>query len=638
MRVILVGNKPDDIFLDNLEAEIAEVRKTGMCSDIDSLEQGALKLRGLNIDKPRQLNLMLEAARACYSNGKPEYGLKIAEYAGEFATELSDLVSKSLSLSLQGIFLADMGNLGSAIETYAEALTLAQKNADWRSEAKIWHNLAAALTYAGLYREGIACSLRTHELFKKYDATDFVGINAAANVAICSLYLDDIEQGINIVQTVLRFDHQLKNTHELHCLCLCENYFTRLLIENKDYIGAEEHAKKAREYATLSQSPRSEIAASIAEGLVDIFMGRDEVGITRLTRALAHAKSRNIVSREAQAALIKAYEHLGQHDKALEHLQQMLAVQRKTQEENVLRQVQRHLEQLHASTDHAPIEDPQKAIKQLETRQEVFEGRIAKRDIAVARSDVHAAKQEVSVARHDAELAKLEFFRLSIQSLARVAVTAEMRDDSSGEHSYRVGRLSSLLALEAGCDEAMVFMIEIAAGLNDIGKIAIPDGILLKPGFLNSSERQIMEIHAEAGADMLAKSNIPHIQMAEEIARYHHERWDGQGYPAGLIADAIPLAARITAIADVFDAMTHKRPYRGALPIDAALIEILSQRGKQFDPVLTDHFVALISRLQRENHQAGNTLDSLLGEAAKTSSFNQAKEKIWDSLKLNSVR
>jgi putative two-component system response regulator len=374
----------------------------------------------------------------------------------------------------------------------------------------------------------------------------------------------------------------------------------------------------------LSQSPRADVLASVAEGLVDVFMGRDEIGIARLTRALAHAKSRNIVSREAQAALIKAYEHLGQHDKALEHLQQMLATQRQTQEANVLRQVKRHLEQLHASTDHAPIEDPKKAIKQLETRQEVFEGRIAKREIEIARSDIRRAKQ-------DAEQAKREFFRLSIQSLERVAVTAEMRDDASGEHSYRVGRLASLLAKEAGCDEATVFMIEIAASLNDIGKIAVPDGILLKPSRLNAIEREIMEMHADAGADMLAKSNIPQIQMAEEIARYHHERWDGTGYPKGLLGEAIPLSARITALADVFDALTHRRPYKPAWPVEAALIEILSQRGQHFDPTLTDCFVGLISRLLRE----GYDLDILLGEAAKKSSFNQAKEKIWDSLKLN---
>ena len=422
-----------------------------------------------------------------------------------------------------------------------------------------------------------------------------------------------------------------KSSYDFHSFALFENYYTRLLIETKDYESAKVHATKCRAHAELSHSPRSDIAASVAEGLVDVFAGNAEVGIAHLTRALAHAKSLNITAREIQTALIKAYEHLGQHDMALEILHQQLATLRQTQEKNILRQVQRHLEQLHDSTDQAPIEDSKKVIKQLEMRQEIFEGRIAKREFEAAQNDVQAAKQELSIAKRDNELAKREFFRLSMQSLERVAVTAEMRDDASGEHSYRVGRLSSLLALEAGCNTEFVFKIEIAARLNDIGKIAIPDGILLKAGRLNASERLLMEIHAEAGADMLAKSNIPQIQMAEEIARYHHERWDGTGYPKGLKGDVIPLAARITALADVFDALTHKRPYKPAWPVEAALIEIMSQRGRHFDPALTDFFVALISRLLREGHD----LDALLSIAAKKSNFNQAKEKIWDSLKLS---
>ena len=115
--------------------------------------------------------------------------------------------------------------------------------------------------------------------------------------------------------------------------------------------------------------------------------------------------------------------------------------------------------------------------------------------------------------------------------MERLAVAAELRDDSTGEHSYRVGRMASLLAKEYGCDDDTIFMIDIAARLHDIGKIGIPDGILLKKSSLNAAERDVMKTHTTIGAEVLAKSNIAHMQMAEEIARHHHEWWDGTGYP-----------------------------------------------------------------------------------------------------------
>ena len=119
-------------------------------------------------------------------------------------------------------------------------------------------------------------------------------------------------------------------------------------------------------------------------------------------------------------------------------------------------------------------------------------------------------------------MSEQELFRSRIEMLERLAVTAELRDDSTGEHSYRVGKLSALLALEFGCDDDTCYMIELAARLHDIGKIGVPDAILLKTERLNDAERQIMRTHTTVGAELLSKSNIPHMQMAEEIARHHH--------------------------------------------------------------------------------------------------------------------
>jgi putative two-component system response regulator len=172
-------------------------------------------------------------------------------------------------------------------------------------------------------------------------------------------------------------------------------------------------------------------------------------------------------------------------------------------------------------------------------------------------------------------------------------------------------------------------MVELAARLHDIGKIGVPDAILLKPDKLNDAERQIMRTHTTVGAELLSKSNIPHMQMAEEIARHHHEWWNGEGYPGNLSGSAIPLASRITALADVFDALTHKRPYKEAWPIEKALEEIRQLKGTQFDPELTDLFLVLISKLRLEHGE----LDAYLGQAAMSSPFLQARSRIWDTLR-----
>jgi putative two-component system response regulator len=178
--------------------------------------------------------------------------------------------------------------------------------------------------------------------------------------------------------------------------------------------------------------------------------------------------------------------------------------------------------------------------------------------------------------------------------LVRLAVTAELRDDATGKHCFRVGRIAMLLGRRAGLPEADLEGLELAARLHDIGKLVIPDAILLKPGALDATELHLMRSHTVMGADILASSTLPSIDAARAIARHHHERWDGRGYPDGIAGESIPLAARVAALADVFDALTHERPYKHAWTVEAALDYIASMRGTQFDPRLTDLFVAMM--------------------------------------------
>jgi putative two-component system response regulator len=611
MSATISAGQPDNIGVSLGEAVeiISSALLTGTTPDPERLEKIATSLAVVGADSEVRAKGILDAGRFFYIYGRPDIGVRIANLAKSFSVETAQVAPTITAATLVGVCSADTGNLPRAMEAYAEALNLAKKVSDIGQEAKIWLNTGAALIYSGLFREAQACFQKVLDLGDTAEAARAVAPQAYVNFALCSLNLDDPVSGLTALKRGLELLPEPDSAHSIQHRILLENYYVRLLIEISDYDGALSHARTARGYANQSKSPRADIQASVAEGLAEAFSGNLDVGISRLTATLERAKALKLASREVLVALVKALEYAGRHDEALKYLQEMLSAQRKTAEANVLHHVHQHLVQLHSADSNSSVEDIKQVMRRMETRVEVVEGRVAK---------VEVIKQ------------RQELFKARIEAMERLAVAAELRDDSTGEHSYRVGRMACLLAKEAGCDDETIFMIDIAARLHDVGKIGIPDGILLKPSGFNPAERTVMEMHAEIGADVLAKSEIPHIKMAEEIARHHHERWNGKGYPAKIGGREIPLAARITSLADVYDALTHKRPYKAAWTVEATLNEIFASRGTHFDPELTDLFLALVSRLRREHRD----LDHYLGEAARASPFIQARGKIWDTLKL----
>ncbi len=183
------------------------------------------------------------------------------------------------------------------------------------------------------------------------------------------------------------------------------------------------------------------------------------------------------------------------------------------------------------------------------------------------------------------------------ETLRQLAIAAEYRDDETYQHTERVGHVASRLALGLGLPAGQVTLLRQAAPLHDVGKLAIPDSILLKPGRLTKQEFDVMKTHAELGARLLSSGSSPVLQMAAVIAATHHERWDGGGYPKRLAGEAIPLVGRIVAVADVFDALTHDRPYKPAWPVERAIAEIGNGAGSQFDPRVVTAFLALRDEL-----------------------------------------
>ena len=178
-----------------------------------------------------------------------------------------------------------------------------------------------------------------------------------------------------------------------------------------------------------------------------------------------------------------------------------------------------------------------------------------------------------------------------LQVVRRLGRAAEYRDNETGLHIIRMSNVSAVLGKAAGLSDYECDLLLNASPMHDIGKIGIPDHILLKPGKLDAREWEIMKTHAHIGADILAGEDSDLMTLAHDIALMHHEKWDGSGYPQGLKQDEIALQGRIVALADVFDALTSERPYKHAWPVDEAVTYIREQSGRHFDPVLVEFFM-----------------------------------------------
>ncbi len=543
-----------------------------------------------------KMDCLFDAANYFYLAGHPFLGLDAASAAVALARQADTPLTLRKGLTFLGAIQADTGNLPLAIESCAEALSVALQIGDRRGELGTWNNLGLALFYSAQYEDAIRCLERVKEMSEADPTLAPFRASALTNIGVASFHLDDFRGSLRALNEASKVVPEPKSAADFLSLAVLELNFTKTFLELDNLQKARDHSQAARRAAARANTGRAEIAASLAEGLYEVHAGMTDIGLSRLTNALEKARLVRSWLRDTLIALVRAYETVGQPERALVYLRELLEHTRKGNQEYVLTYQRLHLENIGALGETQTAE----SVTPLQRREAVLRGKVAEQ----------------------------ELLRSRLEMLERLAVAAELRDDSTGEHSYRVGKLSALLAQAYGCDEDTIFMLDLAGRLHDIGKIGVPDAILLKPGRLNSAEILVMRAHTTVGAELLAKSNMAQMQMAEEIARFHHEWWDGSGYPTNLSGSAIPLAARITALADVYDALTHKRPYKEAWPVEDALAEIASLSGRQFDPDLCALFLELIPALQREH----GDLDAFLGAAARDSSFLQARSKIWAAL------
>jgi putative two-component system response regulator len=468
--------------------------------------------------------------------------------ATEALTQGLDAADRVAALLRRGEFELLTWDVGAALDHTSAALQIAHAEGLRLEEVRVWINYGMALQATGLWRQAdvrLAYALELLDGMEEprlrcniWALRSHVGFHTGEGDLRASIYA--CEQALRHAEaSPLRFRDSMA------CTAFCN--LAALSILRNDVGAARKYLANAALRSNLGVRPRWLIAVLTA--MLEVRIQNEPAQRDALEALLApgNAPARAYVI-ETYSVMAAMYTSMGDAARAHEALVK-LSIER-------------------ASALWATLTDPDAL-------------------------DVHPGKTAVPPI---ASTNRRDFSSLGV--LERLAITAELRDDATGRHCYRVGRLSMLLARRAGLSEAESANLDLAARLHDIGKFAIPDAILLKPGLLDEAERRLMRTHTSIGADLLA-TRAPELLLraGEQIARSHHEHWSGAGYPAGLAGDAIPLAARITALADVYDALSHERPYKAAWTHQDSLEYLREMRGSQFDPRLTDLFLAMMDEI-----------------------------------------
>lgn len=580
-----------------IEAELKANFVKPRADTVAFLNEALKRLRWipLNIHPARRAQCLMDIAQQFQLQGQSLFGsVEPAAMAVMLARESGEVALLRRALNFQGIVLYSTNNPGDAIRSLSEALECAERIGDPLAKASVWINLGNAFHEAALYADAKDCYARSASLAVGAPQMRALRAISLGNSALCCLQTQDYLDGLDRIRDAIALSASPTGAADLLGRVIFEGTYTRLLLATGEISEAAERAQIAKEFAAQSRTVRAEISAACSEGLVEVYQGKEDVGLSRGVAALEKARLIRPHLRETLLSLVQAYEQAGRHDRALSMHRELTLHIRRAQHDNILRHQELHIQRLELNEHDA-----------------YPEGLLASKDDELQRK---LAEQTAGAKQGDL--------------LEQMAFTAEMRDDPTGEHVYRVAKLAALLAREQGQDESYCETLELAARLHDIGKVAIPDSVMQKTTPLTDGERAIVQTHTTTGADLLAKSKVSYAEMAEEVARHHHERWDGGGYPEGISGSAIPLAARMVAICDVYDSLTHTKTYRAAWDSERALHEILVNSETQFDPALVELFIPMLRRLRAEHAD----LDAYLGAAAEQSSITLARRKIAESL------
>lgn len=520
---------------------------------------------------PDSVDALIQLARIFFFAAQPVEGLQAASVASRLASALDQGLLLCNAKGVEGLALSDLGRFTEATVAHAESLRLARLIGNIELEGwaikrvgDLWGAMAqfdVAITYLSRSRELAAeCGLLDLELCSRN------------NIANCAVQLREPAAGL---QALLPLPTDVPEK-KMDVLWRANAHDTlgHLYLLSGDLERARAHAQESGRFARIVGVERTIKRNEALLGLIDVRFGAIERGLAAVENALAFAERVDQIDvADCLNMCADAHEAAGQSDKALEYLKQLAGWKKKSIVAEMPLQYEGFADSLRLQTG-VPLTD----------------------EALVVRSQ----RLEASVQQR-------------VQYLVETAINAEVASGHDLYRTFRVAKLASCLATAIGWPEKRASALALGGQLCNIGIMAIPARILQKKRGLSDSEVHVMHAHTQFGAELLRKSKLQMLDVAAIIAEQHHERYDGSGYPLGLGGEAIADEARIIAVCDTFDAMTHRRPWRTTpLSVQAALNEIRRGAGSQFDPLVANAFVKLIRREFWEH----DDFDAFLAEGA----------------------
>ena len=504
-------------------------------------------------------------------------------------------------LNLQASVMYAQGEHALALEHLENALGIAQKHKLHHQQAKILSNLGNLHTTLGEYPYALNALKNAYELFKEV-APGTQG--ELSNIQSLGVLYQDMGDTVNAQQLFTQALETSRAVKDPLIEAIALNSLANLYLHLGELNEANELFKDALELTQSLGAKQYELDNLDGLGQVFVALGSHEKAINVHLEVLTSARELGYREGEVDALLNLGRDYLatGKLEEALKVLHEGLSLatdverQRSVFEAHELfsqvyeqagdlAQAFHHYRLFHQAEKAIFNQENEKKTRQLTVQFDVERARHEAEEYRlrteVAQQARHEAEAQVRARTRELEESQLEV-------VTRLAVAAEYRDDVTGEHTRRVGRNAAALAYALGWLEDEVQLIYSAARLHDVGKIGISDTVLLKPGKLTEEEFAHIRTHTTIGARILSSGRSRLLKMAEEIALCHHERWDGTGYPLGIGGTDIPMSARIVAVADVLDALTHARPYKEAWSLKEALAEIERQSGHHFDPEVVE--------------------------------------------------
>jgi putative two-component system response regulator len=530
-----------------------------------SLVQQARVLARSNADQQGEAEALYSLARVTYQLGQLDEAFGLALEARDLARRCAAPVVEVWALNLVGMIHHQAGNYSQALESLLQALEIYRTTNDLADLGNLLNSIAA-----------VHHSLRdTDRAIVTYEAaleanrkSPWRGFDAAtlANMAKVRAERQEHLLAVSLGEAALEIAREHLPEHVAEILANLAEAYAELHLLSQANACLDEADESLSQVAVqpARSSPAALIAVQIARGRVCAANGDTKGAIAALEKAIAVAQQNEFSDPEfvAHGLIAEVFKSLGRFEEALIHREAGAQI---------------HEQIFNRDTDLR--------IKTLQISHDTLAARDQAELLRVRTTELEAL---VTARTQDLEEQHYEAFE-------RLAAIAEYRDPDSGEHSTRVGELAAELAIQVGEDRSWAQELRLAGRLHDVGKVAIPDSILRKPGSLTDAEFDVMKTHTTVGAAVFAGSRSTLLQLAAEVALSHHERWDGSGYPAGLAGAAIPLSGRIVAVADVYDALVTAHRYKHAWTSQDAVAHIVAGKGAQFDPRLVDALVAVVA-------------------------------------------